>query len=161
MAILTFRTPFDDDTIGDRFAIDCPADPDFATKQSFKDECDVNTVVKRWLTSGVPPVQGNEGIFADVSNIPDYRTCIDFVRSADAQFALLPSDVRERFSNDPAAFLDFVGNPDNGDELVALGLAVPRKPSTGETSAPQDAGAGSPVGGLQAASGSKDAPSGG
>lgn len=54
MAKPKLRGPYDDDYSSDAYSVECPADPDFATKQSFKDECDVNTVVKRWLSSGIP-----------------------------------------------------------------------------------------------------------
>lgn len=36
----------------------------------------------------------------------------------------LPAQVRAKFSNDAAEFLDFVQNPKNADELVAMGLAT-------------------------------------
>jgi len=34
----------------------------------------------------------------------------------------LPSSIRSRFGNDPAAFLDFVQDENNADEMVKLGL---------------------------------------
>lgn len=33
-------------------------------------------------------------------------------------------EVRKRFNYDPAAFLEFADNPENLDELVAMGLAT-------------------------------------
>jgi hypothetical protein len=45
-------------------------------------------------------------------------------------FMSLPAKIRSRFQNDPGAFLDFVQNPENRDEMIELGLAKaqPRAP---------------------------------
>lgn len=101
------------------------------TKQSFKDECDINVIMKRFRK-----VQGADylnryqgyldGQFGDFSEVQDYRTAIDQIQQARGVFDALPSKVRSRFENDPAQFLDFVHNPANRDELVAMGLADPK-----------------------------------
>jgi phage internal scaffolding protein len=43
----------------------------------------------------------------------------------------LPSSIRSRFGNDPAAFLDFVNDEGNADEMIKLGLIE----KTGEVAA--------------------------
>lgn len=101
------------------------------TKQSFRDECDVNLIMKRFKNSmGVDYLNRfngyMDGKFGDFTGVVDYRSAIDQIRQAKEVFGALPAKVRSRFQNDPAEFLDFVGNPNNGDELVALGLATKR-----------------------------------
>jgi len=101
------------------------------TKQSFKDECDINIIMKRFRK-----VQGADflnryqgyldGQFGDFSGVQDYRTAIEQIQQARGVFDALPSKVRSRFENDPAQFLDFVHNPANRDELVAMGLTDPK-----------------------------------
>lgn len=101
------------------------------TKQSFKAECDINKIMQKFKK-----VQGAdflsqyngyvEGRFGDFSNVTDYRSAIEQVEHAKSVFCALPAKVRSRFSNDPAAFLDFVQDPKNSDELVSLGLATKR-----------------------------------
>lgn len=101
------------------------------TKQAFKDECDVNKIMQRFKK--VMDVEYLDkfhgyvgGQFGDFSEVGDYRSAIEQVRSAEAVFEALPAIVRKRFGNDPAEFLDFVGDPKNVDEMVSLGLAVKR-----------------------------------
>lgn len=103
------------------------------TKQSFKDECDINKIMKRFKK-----VMGAEylnrfngytgGQFGDFSNVTDYRTAIEQVSQARGVFEALPAKVRARFQNDAAEFLDFCHNPANVDEMVSLGLATKRAP---------------------------------
>lgn len=102
------------------------------TRQEFKDECDLGKIIARFTATA----EGREqlalakgylgGRFEDVSQVPDYRSAFDYVKRADEAFMRLPPNVRTRFDNDPAAFLDFVDNPANLDELVAMGLAEPK-----------------------------------
>lgn len=104
------------------------------TKQSFKDECDVNMIMKRFKkicsSDFLEKFNGFVGgRFGDFSEVTDYRSAIDQVRQADAVFGALPAIVRKRFDNNPALFLDFVANPNNSDELVAMGLATKRAPN--------------------------------
>lgn len=42
--------------------------------------------------------------------------------AAENAFNELPSDVRAEFGNNPAKMLEFIGNPDNVDRCVELGL---------------------------------------
>lgn len=98
------------------------------TKQGDKKSCDINLIVKRWMESGTIPSNLNEefGQFLDVADIPDFKTCQDFVIRARGLFEQLPIEVRERFRNDPGEFLAFAENPDNGEAMVEMGLAVRR-----------------------------------
>jgi len=95
------------------------------TKQAFKDECDINNILRRYIKSrmlthlakGVPT-------YADVSDVGDYRTAIERVRAAEAEFMGLPAKVRAHFDNDPAAFLDWMAVGRGREELEAIGLEV-------------------------------------
>lgn len=100
------------------------------TKQSFKDECDINKIMQRFkkvmgaeYLSKYQNVVG--GQFGDFSMVSDYRSAIEQVNAAKDVFDALPAIVRKRFDNDPAAFLDFVEDPSNLDEMRSLGLANP------------------------------------
>lgn len=111
------------------------------TKQSFRDECDINMIMKRFKKNmGVEYLsrfQGYvDGQFGDFSGVVDYRSAIEQVSQARGVFDALPAKVRSRFSNDPAEFLDFCQNPANVDEMVELGLAVKRDVSNPETGVP-------------------------
>lgn len=100
------------------------------TQQQFKDEADINYIVSMYDSSGVMPTFHGDGqpaqpVFGDFASLPDsaqemYNRMIE----AKNNFDSLPLEVRKRFNYDPAAFLDFVDNPANLDELVAMGLAT-------------------------------------
>lgn len=94
------------------------------TKQSFKNECDINNILKKHAKTGlINHVNQYEGNY-DVATSLDFKQAMDLVTSAQQMFDDLPSSVRDRFQNDPAQFLDFVQNPDNAQEMVKMGLAT-------------------------------------
>lgn len=94
------------------------------TKQSHKDECDINLILRRFEKTGVlEHVRENPGRYLDLPTEPDYQTALNTVMQAEAAFMELPSKVRERFRNDPALFVEFATDSRNLDEMVALGLA--------------------------------------
>lgn len=98
------------------------------TKQSFKDECDINHIMKKFKkVMGVDYLEKFNGYvsgqFGDFSDVADYRSAIEQVRRAESVFMALPAIVRKRFENDPAQFLDFCHDPKNLDEMISMGLA--------------------------------------
>lgn len=101
--------------------IDCSKDAG-RTKQSFKDECDINRIMKKYQNTGVLPVGIGVGQYGDFYDVDDYMSAQLVVKRAEAQFAALPSAVRARFSNSPAALLAFVADKANYDEARKLGL---------------------------------------
>lgn len=97
------------------------------TKQAFKDECDVNTILKRYKSTGVLPNMIKENAkYGDFSSPLDYQESLNLVLHAQQQFNSLSSHVRERFNNDPQKFLEFTSDSKNIDEMVKLGLATKR-----------------------------------
>lgn len=96
------------------------------TQQCFKDDCNINNILKRWRKTGVlEHVRDDPGYFSDVTAYTDYRDALHVVMEAEQRFNDLPADLRKRFGNDPAAFVDFVSNPENFKEMQDLGLAKP------------------------------------
>lgn len=102
--------------------------PEFSpvTKQEHKDECDINFIMGRYLTSGqVPAVNQLAPQYLDVSAGTDFQSAMQFVAGAQSLFNELPVHLRTRFSNDPRQFVDFCSNPANRDEMQTLGLLKP------------------------------------
>lgn len=122
------------------------------TQQSFKDECDINTIMRRYQATGlIDHVRRDIPQFQDVTGY-DFHEAMNLVSEARALFLDLPSSVRERFSNDPGQFLDFVNNPANAEEMVKMGLATRSSlPATPVATTPPIA---SPAGSTQAPAGS-------
>jgi len=104
------------------------------TKQSFRDECDINHILKRWERDGViSHFNRFEGSYGDFSNFGDYHESINQVNRAQEMFMSLPSKIRSQFNNDPGRFVDFASNPANLDAMVDMGLAVRRLPPAERT----------------------------
>lgn len=92
------------------------------TKQSFKDECDINVIMRRYEKSGVLPQGVGVGSYADFSDVGTFHDAQNVLVKAQAQFDALPARVRNRFRNDPGEFLRFVSDKSNLDEARKLGL---------------------------------------
>lgn len=91
-------------------------------KQEFAADCDINTIVSRFLRAGVVPMPTSQPVFADVSDGRTYHALQNQIAYVKQVFADLPADVRADFHNDPAEMLDWVSDPKNADEARKLGL---------------------------------------
>lgn len=97
------------------------------TKQSFKDECDIKTIMRKFENTGaLPDMIKKQPHYGDFSSVPDYQSALNLVQHAQMQFDALSAKVRERFGNNPELFLKFATNPANAKEMVDLGLAIKR-----------------------------------
>lgn len=93
------------------------------TKQSFKDECDVNVIVDRVTRGGsVTNLNDKEPIFGDVSTVPEFQHMMNVVSSLQEKFASLDAKIRDRFENDPQKLIAFLNDEKNRDEAESLGL---------------------------------------
>lgn len=100
------------------------------TREEFAKELDINRIVDKYTKTGVLPFAGREnlGIYADFSELPDYKSQLDFVISAKESFQKLDANVRKRFDNNPGKLLDFLKDPKNLEEGRRLGLIEPERP---------------------------------
>lgn len=106
--------------------LDCSDEPS-RTKQNHADECDINKIIRRFDTTGVlTHLNRMEAQYGDLVGL-DFQTAMDIVTQATGIFQELPSNVRKKFANNPALFLDFMDNPENAEEMVSLGLATMRE----------------------------------
>jgi len=120
------RSPYnyDMDLASDKHGLSC--DDASLTQQQFKEESDINTIVDRFMKSGVLPNPVNMPQYIDYEGVFDYQTAMNSVRSADEQFMRMDAKVRARFNNSPQEFLSFFADPANTEEAIRLGLAVPK-----------------------------------
>lgn len=95
-------------------------------KQAFKNECDINNVIKRYDKTGlITHVNNMKAHYGDYTEVNEYQDSLNIVIKAQADFDALPSELRKKFGNDPGNFVEFVTNPENNEEMVKLGLANP------------------------------------
>lgn len=95
------------------------------TKQSFAEEADINTIVRRFGITGQLPSNVVAPTFGDFTSVVDYQTALNAVIAAQGAFMMLPAEVRERFGNDPQRFVEFTSDDANYDEARKLGLLMP------------------------------------
>lgn len=100
-------------------------DPDEGrTQQQFAEECDINTIVKRFGLTGQLPTNLAMPLSGDFAEATDFHSAMNLVAQAQAEFMQLPAEVRARFKNDPGAVVEFLDDPANRDEAIKLGLVA-------------------------------------
>jgi len=126
------------------------------TKQSFRAESNINTIVAKARVRGylVDPalVSKRQAIFGDFSNVPDYLETRNRIAQFNSEFETLDGQVRARFDNNPALLIAFLADSANDAEAVKLGLKVapPKSIQDGAPApAPVPAPAGVPAAGSQ------------
>lgn len=92
------------------------------TRQSEKDDADINVLLNRFVRTGLMPQDEREPLFIDVSDVGDYRQIRDHINRSTDYFNTLDAKVRAKFNNDPAEFLDRLVDPANKQEFVDLGI---------------------------------------
>ena len=105
------------------------------TQQQFKEESDINTIVDRFMKSGVFPTPTNMPQYVDYEGVFDFQSAMNAVRAADENFMRMDAKIRARFNNSPQEFLEFFANPENTDEAIRLGLAIPQAVAETQVSA--------------------------
>jgi len=115
---------YDRDAASNEAGLKCE-DPSL-TQQQFAEEADINTIVDRFMRTGVMPEGVSVPSYADFEGIFDFQTAQNAVRKASENFFSMPAELRSRFQNSPQVFLEFFADPANTDEAIKLGLAVPR-----------------------------------
>lgn len=112
--------------LGIRTEVDCSVEPSM-TKQSFRDEVDINKIVAKFERTGmITHLQKSTPFYGDVSALVGYQDALNVVNEAELLFSSMSAEVRERFANDPAKMIEFLSDERNVDEAVKLGLVVRR-----------------------------------
>lgn len=92
------------------------------TKQSMKDECDINLILAKYQRTGIIDFAAKqEPRYGDASAV-DFQQALNVVIRANEMFAELPSSMRKRFQNSPEEFMAFVDDPENVEESIRLGI---------------------------------------
>ncbi len=106
-----------------------PTYPDGRTKQAFKDEADINKILRRAQKAGtMSHLEKYESTYGDFADFDFFGAQIQLTKGRDV-FDALPSELRSEFDQSPAAFFDYVNDPANVDDLrkklPGLALAKP------------------------------------
>jgi len=95
------------------------------TSQEFADEADINNIMARYLKTGTVPVYADRQAFYADAHTMSYQEMQNILIDAENAFMQLPAAVRERFGNDPAAFVEFASDKKNVNELREMELLSP------------------------------------
>ncbi len=106
------------------------------TKQSFKDECDINKIIARHTRTGVLVHQNANAPTYGYATSQDFATAMRTVTDAQNTFNNLSEEIQQRFDGDPAKLLDFAQDPENKAEGAQLGL-WPEDPQEAPTEPPK------------------------
>ncbi len=119
------RAPYnyDGDAVSDETGFKCD-EPSMA-QQQFKEESDINEIVRKFGVTGELPSNIRAPQYGDFTGIFDYHSAMNAVVAARDSFNAMPAEVRARFDNDPAAFVEFCSDEANRDEAKKLGLLMP------------------------------------
>lgn len=121
---MKFRKHFDYDVevASNEAMIPARQQGDSLTVQSMAEDADINVLMYRYGITGKMPENPRVPVYADFSEISDYRSALEAVMNASAGFMELPANVRARFENDPQMLLEFLANDINRAEAIQLGL---------------------------------------
>jgi len=101
------------------------------TKQSFKDECDINNIMARYRTTRLLTwTNENQPRYADCTGY-DYQVAMQTITQANGLFQGMPSALRAEFDNDPQKFLAFCEDERNLPRLEEMGLLRPDYKASG------------------------------
>ena len=100
---------------------------DNRTKQAFKDQCDINKIIKRATKAGTLShlQKYPEQVYGEFKNI-DLLEAHRLVQKAHDIFDHLPIEVKQEFGQDAFAFAGFCANPANNHRLKELLPAIAR-----------------------------------
>lgn len=93
------------------------------TKQEFKQDCDINVLLKRFTQSGSvlpvarPPVYGDATIYPE-----SFQDAMQIVAATNEAFDALPSDLRVAFQNDPRQYLSALQSEEGREFIRQHGL---------------------------------------
>lgn len=123
MAFLRSSYNYSMDDVSRETALVC--EDETKTQQQFAEECDINTIVRQFGITGEMPQNVRVPLTDEFVETMDYRSSLDKLMEADRAFMQFPAELRARFGNDPAKFVDFVSDPANIEETRKWNLAKP------------------------------------
>lgn len=122
-----------------------PKYEDGRTKQSFKQETDINYLLEKHARLGtLSHLEQYKGEYGDFATF-DFHQAQNQIAKASSMFEQLPAEVRNEFRGDPALFFEYVNHPDHKDKLAELlpalakpGRQLPPRPPSADNPPPPD-----------------------
>lgn len=97
-----------------------PVYDDGRTKQAFKEDTEINTMLRRHQVAGtMSHLEAYGGEYGDFAGV-DLLTAHQNINRGRQIFDALPSEVRKEFRNNPSEFFSYVNDPENVDRIAEL-----------------------------------------
>ena len=86
--------------------------------QSFADEVDINTILRKAALGDVSGLQKVQGFYADATTMPkSYSQLLQMVIDGERNFEQLPVEIRQKFDNDFYKFFSTMDTPEWFDKM--------------------------------------------
>lgn len=106
------------------------------TKQSEFENANINSIMNRWMQSGIAPVMTQTPKYGDFTGITDFHRAMNQVHGAEEEFMALPAAVRREADHDVGQFLEMVATQEGLEVLIGLGLPADRTPGAPDPKPP-------------------------
>jgi len=116
------RNPYNYDTLAASNESGLRCEDASRTQQHFKDETDINNILRQFNVTGQLPTKPMSPRYGDFTGIGDYHGAMNQVIAAEGEFMTLPAQMRAKFNNDPQELIEFLNNPENKEEAMKMGL---------------------------------------
>ncbi len=115
---------------------------DGRTKQSYRDECDIQKIMARAEKTGtISHLEKFEGVYGDFSDFDFFEQTQKLTRGREI-FDELPGELRKEFAQSPAKFFAYVNDPANAEDLrkkltgaAAAGRQIQLRPESADEAA--------------------------
>lgn len=108
------------------------------TKQSHKDECDINQILEKFRRTGIITHQAKYApMYGDAISVDEYQDAQFKIAEANSMYEELPAHIRQNFTG-PEDFLGFVTDPENETKMREMGLLPKKPPEATKDSTPTD-----------------------
>ena len=103
--------------------------------QSYADSCDMALLISRYMQGDTTALNRVQALYGDFTDAPkSIADAISLFDRVSADFASLPSDIKEQFDNDPTKFVSALGSPEFMEKMVINPQPVVPAESVGEVS---------------------------
>ena len=103
------------------------------TEQHHKDRVNIHTIMRKYEKTGIlEHVSQYKGEYMNLAGRPEFHEAMNIIAEAQQMFETVPAEIRKKFGNDPAEYVEFMQNPENRDKIEALGLDASHLPKPPE-----------------------------
>ena len=96
-------------------------------RQSEHEGTKIDNILKRYAATGILPVQQRQPIFADVSELTDYKEALDKIHAMGDVIKTLPKEARDLLLSNPAEFEKMIAADTTRENLEAIGLIAKKE----------------------------------